>query len=619
MSTLTLDVQQGRALTATGTASALSSDDLAILYWSALRAPDERIASAIRAEAAYVTVARQNLAERLGMSVPELETLEIDLANGQQPLSDIPWTDRHAGTLVARGFDRPDDQIFAYVAGEGALGTGEIKALVSRIRAGLRAGNVRKGDRVALDATQRVESFLLACAILLEGAAIVRIGDNVGPETMVEMLRAAPPVMTFSAHLDVLGPEADAGTCVSLDPETANGAPTFPDWLADCPQDTDPGLDAPHLSPTDIALIGFTSGSTGTPKTVSNTHEAIWRSTETAAHLLGLTADDIFFSATDFVAMSGFRSMFSLPLYAGGRVVFPSAKARTDPLSQALEAQTYGVTCLTAVPNVLRGFLAAGDRLGRNELGSLRRVMSGSGVLDVPTAEAFHARFGLAVVDYYGKRETATNLYSVPGVVTTMSSGGGRAAECLVRVLDAAGHPLAPGEVGEIVILTDSSQAEDHVPIARAKLDGAQGAAAGDPHHGWHRTGDFGRVEANGNVVIAGRKSDIIKTPDGQLLLPVEVENILNADPRVAEAYVFPFRGGDGVERVGAAVRCDVALEPTETDALEDRLRWTVRDRLGAYKAPHRVLILRDFPRVGRGKPDRKALASAFVQTFGDG
>ncbi|MEZ5766705.1 MAG: class I adenylate-forming enzyme family protein [Paracoccaceae bacterium] len=448
--------------------------------------------------------------------------MAIALGTGQGPGSDVPWADRHVGTLIARGFDRPDDQILAYVAGEGALGAGEVKALVTRIRAGLRAANVGRGDRVALDATQRIESFLLACAILLEGAAIVRIGDNVGAETMVGMLRAAPPVMTFTAHLDALGADAEAGIRVSLDPDNAAGAPGFPDWLAACPEDDHTGLDAPHLTPTDIALIGFTSGSTGTPKPVSNTHEAIWRSTETAAHLLGLTSDDIFFSATDFVAMSEFRSMLSLPLYTGGRVVFPSAKARTDPLSQALEAETYGVTCLTAVPNVLRGFLAAGDRLGRNELRSLRRVMSGSGVLDAPTAEAFHARFGRAIVDYYGKRETATNLYSVPDQVTTMSTGGGRAAQCLVRVLDAEGQPAAPGEVGEIVILTDCAQVETSDPVTRTR----PGNPAGDPHHGWHRTGDFGRVLANGNIVIAGRKSDIIKTPDGQLLLPVEVENI---------------------------------------------------------------------------------------------
>ncbi|MCB1348518.1 MAG: acyl--CoA ligase [Maritimibacter sp.] len=615
MGTLTLDVPQGRALKETGKAVALSSDDLAILYWSALRAPETRIASSIRADVDHVIAARQDLARRLGVSVSELETMAIALGTGQGPGSDVPWADRHVGTLIARGFDRPDDQILAYVAGEGALGAGEVKALVTRIRAGLRAANVGRGDRVALDATQRIESFLLACAILLEGAAIVRIGDNVGAETMVGMLRAAPPVMTFTAHLDALGADAEAGIRVSLDPDNAAGAPGFPDWLAACPEDDHTGLDAPHLTPTDIALIGFTSGSTGTPKPVSNTHEAIWRSTETAAHLLGLTSDDIFFSATDFVAMSGFRSMLSLPLYTGGRVVFPSAKARTDPLSQALEAETYGVTCLTAVPNVLRGFLAAGDRLGRNELRSLRRVMSGSGVLDAPTAEAFHARFGRAIVDYYGKRETATNLYSVPDQVTTMSTGGGRAAQCLVRVLDAEGQPAAPGEVGEIVILTDCAQVETSDPVTRT----GPGNPAGDPHHGWHRTGDFGRVLANGNIVIAGRKSDIIKTPDGQLLLPVEVENILNADAGVAEAYVFPFSGDDGVERVGAAVLCTAGLDPAESDALEDRLRWTVRDRLGAYKAPHRVLILRDFPRVGRGKPDRKALVSAFLETFGKG
>lgn len=590
---------------------------MSVLYWCALRAPDDRIAQAIQATPAHVRDVKTSLAARLGVTVSELDDLPIRIENGDWPKSDLAWKDRHAGTLIARGLDRPDDQILAYVADEGALSVGEIRALVSRIRAGLRAEGVGKGDWVAVDSTQRIESYLLAMAILLEGAAIVRIGDNIGPLTLLSLLRAAPSVMTFSAHLGVFGTEPAAGTCISLDPETDTGFRSFSDWLADCPQDIDPDDSAVELAPTDVAVIGFTSGSTGAPKVIRNSHEAVWRTSEVAVRLLGLGPDDVFMTATDFVAMSALRSMLTLPFLSGGRVVFPSAKARTDPFAQALECQKYGVTCLTAVPNVMRGFITAGDRLSAQDLGSLRVVLSGCGVLDARTAQMFHERFDLAIVDYYGQRETATSLYSVPGAVTTMSTGGGRAAERLVRMVDDHGQPVATGEIGEILVQTDCMEIAASNPAPRERQAHPGGPEHADPHYGWVRTGDLAFVGADGNIVVAGRKRDIIKTPDGQLLSPIEVENILIADPRISEGIVFPFSLEDGVERVGAAVLSPKELASGQLDALEEELRWSVRDKLGAYKTPHRVLILHTFPRVGRGKPDRKALVSAFLKSFG--
>lgn len=611
-----LDIQRGLVRTENGNSVALSSDDMSVLYWCALGAPDNRIASAIYADAAYVGEVKKRLAERIGVPASELGRLSVRIANGHWPRTAAKWQDRHAGTLISRGLDRPDDQILAYVAGEGALTVGEIKSLVSRLRAGLRAQGVEKGNWVAIDSTQRIESYLLAIAILMEGAAIVRIGDNIGPTTLLSLVRAAPSVMTFSSHLDVLGGEPSAGSCVSLDAENAHGFPSFSEWFAACPEDADPNDPPANLAPTDVAVIGFTSGSTGEPTAVRNSHEAIWRTSEAATHLFDLGPDDVFMTATDFVALSAFRSMLTLPMLSGGRVVFPSAKARTDPFAQALECETYAVSCLTAVPNVLRGLVKAADRLAATDLSALRVVLSGCGVLDAETAKAFHERFGLATVDYYGQRETATLLYTLPGEATTMSTHGGRASENLIRMLDDAGRPVDAGEIGEITVQTDCKQVEKAQPIAREPQDPDRAGDGADPHHGWHRTGDLAFVGADGKVVVAGRKRDIIKTPDGQLLSPIEVENILIADPQISEGIVFPFHRNDGVERVGAAVLCTVDLEPEKTDALEEKLQWNVRDQLGAYKAPDRILILNEFPRVGRGKPDRKALLSAFLERF---
>jgi acyl-coenzyme A synthetase/AMP-(fatty) acid ligase len=574
-----------------------------MLYWTALDAPDAYVARQLHLDGAEIVAMRHALAKMFEVRSEDLASLPFTLSNGSWPRSSVPWDKRHAGHLIATGLDRPDDDILVYVAGEGALNVGEVRALTNQIRAGLRAEGVTKNTWIALDSTQRVESFLLAIALLLEGAVIVRLGDNIGPDTMTGMLQVAPVQMTFTAHDKVLANQPSAGKIVSLDPDSAGL--TFADWVDAFAAHAGSDLKHVDLAPDDIALIGFTSGSTGVPKVVRNTHQAIWRSTEVAARLFDLNADDVFMTATDFVALSGFRSMLSLPLFTGGKVVFPSAEARVTPLAQALECEQYGVTCLTAVPNVLRGFLKVADRFPAGPLATLRTVMSGSGVLDAPTATAFHDRFTTTIIDYYGKRETATNIYATSDRATTMSTQGGRAAETLIRILDHNDDPVGPDQPGEIVIFTDCGQ-------ARA----AAGADDLTTHPGWHRTGDFGKVTDEGQIIITGRKSDIIKTPDGQLLSPIEVENILSDDTRVMEALVFPFKRTDAVERVGAAVLCSPDTKDADLPGLEEALQWKVRHALGAYKTPDRILILHTFPRAGRDKPDRTTLIAAFQAAF---
>lgn len=599
---ISIDVQSGIAQTQTGHGISLTATEMAVLYWSALGAPDAYVMRQLHLTDAKYNEIRSALLPKFDISEDALGGLPIALSNGDWPQSTTPWSHRHAGHLITKGFSRPDDDILVYVAGEGALTTAEVRGLINQIRAGLRAEGIAKNTWVALDSTQRVESFLLAIALLLEGAVIVRIGDNIGPETMTGMLQAAPVKMTFSAHDDVLAALPEAGKTVSLDPDS-NGL-TFADWLDGFAAHAGTQLPVCDLAPDDIALIGFTSGSTGVPKVVRNTHQAIWRSTEVAARTFGFDSRDVFMTATDFVALSGFRSMLSLPLFTGGKVVFPSAEARVMPLAQALECEKYGVTCLTAVPNVLRGFLKVADRFPAGPLANLRTVMSGSGVLDAPTAAAFHDRFETTVIDYYGKRETATNIYTVPKEVATMSTAGGRAAQTLIRILDDRDAPVAFGAQGEIVILTDCAQAVAQV--------------AGDTSHAaWHRTGDFGKITQDGRIIITGRKSDIIKTPDGQLLAPIEVENLLCEDENVMEAVVFPFKRNDGVERVGAAVLCAADKPATDFVEMEHALQWKIRDALGAYKAPARILVLHAFPRAGRNKPDRTKLIAAFQDAFG--
>ena len=514
-------------------------------------------------------------------------------------VSETPWRGRTATALIRHGLGRPAGEQLVFAAGEGALTAGEVTGIVARLAAGLIARGAGRGALVAVDASQRLESYLVTLAALMAGATIVRLGDTVGPQTLRAMVRAAPAAMTFSDRFETIGEMAETGARVPLS--------SFGAFVADCPDPladpgADPWADLPDVAPDDAAFVGFTSGSTGAPRAMRTSHEAVFRSTETAQAAFGFDAGDIFCTATDFTALSAFRSLVTLPFASGGRVVIPDAEARENPLALALACERYGVTRLTAVPGVLRSLCKAGSRVGREELARLRTIFSGSGVLDFATAEMVRERFGVPVVDYYGGREFATAAYSDPSSPHTMSAGGGALHGCLALIVDDGGRRLAPGATGEIVVHSDCMTLSELPSIA------GEGAWAG-----WHFTGDLGRFVDGGRLEIVGRKKDIIKTPDGTLVSPAEIEGALNAIDWVAEAAVFSWTGDGAIERIGAAV---IVLEGAPADA-ERAAMAAVRAAYGPYKTPARIAVLDRFPRVARRKPDKARLRRILTEGSG--
>lgn len=594
---LYLDVQAGTVRTGSGQLFDVTPHEMVLLYWLALDAPEERIARALQADAASIGPRAKALRERLGLgnAAPELA-----LSNGRPPFSAWPWARRTANTIIRKGLARSHQDPLVYVADEGALTAGEVSDLVRRVGARLREEGVTKGSRVAVDSTQRLESFLVSLATLLLGGVIVRLGDSAGPATLRKMIRRAPAVMTFSARFDQIGALPETGKRVSF--LTGEGVPDFSAWTkagSASPYDLETG---DTVSPSDPAFIGFTSGSTGEPKAIITSHESVFRTTEIAVNSFGFHADDIFCTAMDFTALGGFRSMVTLPFWCGGRVVLPTELARRQPLALALVCQTYGVTRLTAVPNVLRGFVKAVDRLRKNGLPDLRMVFSIAGIVDRSTAEEFRDRFGATIVDYYGATEIGNVAFTDPGRPGTMSSGGGWASEVLIRVLNEDGTPCAPGQAGEICVHTGNMMlgylgpVDDSVPV----------------RDGWYWTGDLGRVHPDGRIEIIGRRRDIVKTHEGGLVSPVEIENVLYASNVVREACVFGWNNGDGIERLAASVILTANRSEADQKAVELQLKTRVLDELGPYKVPAHIVFRDDFPRVARGKPDKRKLRQEF-------
>jgi acyl-CoA synthetase (AMP-forming)/AMP-acid ligase II len=175
------------------------------------------------------------------------------------------------------------------------------------------------------------------------------------------------------------------------------------------------------------------------------------------------------------------------------------------------------------------------------------------------------------------------------------------------RVLTDDNLDVAPGS-GEVGLVAMSGP----MPIGYYK-DPDKSAATFREIDGVRYTipGDSATVDADGAVRLLGRGSQCINT-GGEKVYPEEVEEVLKQHPAVADAAVV----GVPDERFGEAVRA--LVEPSPGSAVDEtELIDHVKQRLAAYKAPKRILVVRSVDRAPNGKLDYRALKETALRSAG--
>jgi acyl-CoA synthetase (AMP-forming)/AMP-acid ligase II len=162
--------------------------------------------------------------------------------------------------------------------------------------------------------------------------------------------------------------------------------------------------------------------------------------------------------------------------------------------------------------------------------------------------------------------------------------------------MDVAGHHLASGQRGEVVIQGPNVVREyENNPEANAKSF----------TDGWFRTGDQGYLDEDGYLILTGRIKELINR-GGEKVAPREIDEVLLAHPAVAEAVAFGFAHPTWGEEIAAAV----VLRSPEKDAV---ILAFCRERLAEFKCPKKLYIVEAIPRTATGKIQRGAVAAAFA------
>lgn len=284
-----------------------------------------------------------------------------------------------------------------------------------------------------------------------------------------------------------------------------------------------------------------------------------------------LTAKDRTMLVMPLFHVHGLLCGLLAPLFSAGSVVVPAKFSAADFWQDfiACKANWY-----TAVPTIHQILLSNPTP---NPLPYIRFIRSCSSPLPPTVFERLESTYRAPVLEAYAMTEAAHQMTSnplPPGQRKPGTVGLGQGVE--VTILDEAGARVAPGAEGEICVRGEN--------VTRGYLNNAAAnAAAFTAAGGWFRTGDQGRLDPDGYVVITGRIKELINK-GGEKISPIELDNVLARHPAVAEAVSFAVPD----EMLGQDIGVAVVLKTGQSLGQEELKAW-VAEGLAKFKIPKRV------------------------------
>lgn len=367
-------------------------------------------------------------------------------------------------------------------------------------------------------------------------------------------------------------------------------------------QAASPRLQPARTSKDDAAFWLYSSGSTGAAKACIHLHHDMVVCSELYAKgVLGINDRDRCYSVARLFFAYGLGNAGYFPLSCGARTIL--SPERPTPSGIFANIERYRPTLFFSVPSNYAALLSQrGDDERDFDLTSVRHAISAGESLPAALFERFKERFGIEILDALGSTETLQMVIANrPGEARPGSSGRiipGYEA----RLVDDAGHDVAQGEIGALVIKGDS--------ICAGYWNRHEKTKATFEGH-WFRTGDKYYQDEDGYFWYAGRADDLFKV-NGRWLSPAEVESALIAHPAVQEAAVIAREDKHRLTKPAAyvVVKPDHFGDADLARTLQD---W-VTEKLGAYKRPRWIRFLPELPKTATGKLQRFKLRELQAQ-----
>ena len=459
------------------------------------------------------------------------------------------------------------------------------------------------GARVAVQVEKSVESLCFYLAVLRAGFVYLPLNTAYKGDEIAYFLNDAKPAVFVCAPADFARLSKLAFAAATTFVFTL-GADRSGSLLERATHFGDRHV-AARRSADDLAAILYTSGTTGRSKGAMLTHGNLlanaltlktawgWRRPEDEA------GADVLIHALPIFHVHGLFVASHGALLAGARMLWLD---RFDA-RQVLELLPRS-TVFMGVPTLYVRLLGEAG-LTREACRNMRLFISGSAPLLTDTFDAFRERTGHTILERYGMSETVM-LTSNPYRREDGERHGGTVGFPLpgveLRVRDDAGAAAPQGEIGGIEVRGPSIFAGYWQMPEKTQQEFSA--------DGWFKTGDVGKVDDQGYVVIVGRSKDLVIS-GGYNVYPAEIESVLNDLPQVSESAVIGVPHPDFGEAVVAIV---VALPGATIDTA--LLTAELKTKMANFKIPKAVFVVPELPRNTMGKVQKNLLRAEHATLF---
>jgi fatty-acyl-CoA synthase len=500
--------------------------------------------------------------------------------------------------LLRRSAARHGERV-AIIDGERSRTFAQLDVDASRIANALRARGLGPGDRIALLSRNSLEYAQLVFGVARSGAVLVPLNFMLGAGEIAYIMRhsASRALIVQDALADV-AEQAIAETGAELRARIGLGTERE-GWepfaaLLDHPDPSEPEI---LIGSDEAAQVLYTSGTESRPKGAVLAHSALIAQYMSCIVDGGMDAGDVEVHAMPLFHCAQQHCFLVPDVYLGARSVIVPAP-EPGMLLDAIER--HRVTKLFAPPTVWIGMLRHPD-FDIRDLSSLRKGYYGAAIMPVEVLREITERLpSVRLWNFYGQTEMAPVAVMLqPEDQIRKAGAAGR--PCLnveTRVVDAQGHDVPVGEVGEIV------HRGPHA-ILEYLDDDAKTAEAF--RGGWFHSGDLGVLDDEGYLTVVDRIKDMIKT-GGENVASREVEEALYEHDGVAELAVIGIPHPVWIEAVVAIVVPKPGVELTAAE-----LKAHARERLAGFKVPKAFALVDALPKNPSGKLLKRELRDQYA------
>jgi len=498
--------------------------------------------------------------------------------------------------IRAHASERP--AAVALVDGDERLSYGQLDQLMDRVATALQQDGLRPGDIVAICARTTTDYCAVFLGALRAGIAVAPISPSSTPKSIMSMINDCDAKVFFldAAVVDAverIDPQENSIKRVYL--ESSSAGQSLSRWLA--PTDARPAQVV--LDPNDIFNIIYSSGTTGEPKGIVHSHQMRWTQITAARTSSGYNASSVSIVSTPMYSNTTLVAFFPT-LAVGGKAVLMN---KFDATLFLHLAQEHRATHAMLVPVQYRRIMAVPD-FDRYDLSSF--------VMKTSTSAPFEARLKAEVLKRWPGGLTEGYGLTEGGVVCRLPAHqhpdklhtvGRPAPGYEIRLIDDMGNEVERGQIGEVV---------GHAPYMmsgyyRRPDKTAEAEWIDSTGKRFIRSGDFGRFDDDGFLVLIDRKKDMIIS-GGFNIYPSDIEAVLVRHDAVAEAAVV----GVPSKRWGETPVAFVVLKADAGQAA-DAIRYWLNDQVGKMQRVATVVIVPALPRSAIGKVLKRELRERYT------